>query len=474
MADAALWTIDELIAATGGTLEGEVSQALNGVAIDSRSIAEGDIFVAITGDRTDGHEYAARALEAGAGIAVVSRPDDAMRAAGAVLVVPDALAALEAMGRAARARFSGRVIAVTGSVGKTTTKDALRVALSACGETHASVSSFNNHWGVPLTLARLPRDAAFGVFEVGMNHAGEIATLIDMVRPGIAIITAIAESHLGHFSSLEGIARAKAEIFTGVLPGGTAIINRDTEFFDLLRQLASEQAISSIVSFGEAEDADVRVTRMTLHQQCSCVSANVQGHDVTYKLGAPGRHVVVNSLAVLAACHAAGADLARCALALANTEPPSGRGVRHTLKAGGVSITLIDESYNANPASVRAALELLGAAKPQGRGRRVAVLGDMLELGDHAERLHAELLNPIEDAGVDVVFACGEAMGALWQELPADMRGMHAVASSEVVEPLLAAVQNGDVIMVKGSLGSKMKPVVQAIINKYGGNAGGK
>jgi UDP-N-acetylmuramoyl-tripeptide--D-alanyl-D-alanine ligase len=472
MAEAALWTVDELVAATGGRLEGGVSLALNDVAIDSRAIASGDIFVAIRGDRTDGHEYAANALRAGAGIAIVSRPDDDMRAAGPLLIVDDALDALEAMGRAARARSKAHVIAVTGSVGKTTTKDALRVALSACGETHASVSSFNNHWGVPLSLARFSRTAEYGVFEVGMNHAGEIETLIDMVRPHTAIVTAIAESHLGHFSSLSDIALAKAEIFSGVVDGGTAIINRDTEFFTLLRDAAAAQGILDIRSFGEADAADIRAKVMTLHDSCSCVTADVRGQDVTYKLGAPGRHVVMNSLAVLGACEAAGADLAKCALALANITPPSGRGVRHSLQADGINVTVIDESYNANPASMRAALEMLGAATPAGRGRRIAVVGDMLELGEQSLWLHGELLGPIEAAGVDSVFACGPDMNALWQKLPGSLRGAYSPSSDEIIEPLLDAIRSDDIIMIKGSLGSKMAPVVQAILKKYGGNTG--
>ncbi|MEO1160507.1 MAG: Mur ligase family protein, partial [Pseudomonadota bacterium] len=281
MADQPLWTIDEVVAATGGHLEGEVTAALNGVAIDSRAISTGDIFVAIKGERTDGHEYAANALKAGAGVAIVSRPDSAMRDAGPVLVVDDALVALEALGRAARARSRAHVIAVTGSVGKTTTKDALKIALSSCGETHASVSSFNNQWGVPLTLARFSRTAEFGVFEVGMNHAGEIETLIDMVRPHTAIVTAIAESHLGHFASLADIARAKAEIFTGVVAGGVAIINHDTEFFDLLRDTAGDQGITDIRSFGERDGSHIALMQVTLHDTCSCVTADVRGQQVT-------------------------------------------------------------------------------------------------------------------------------------------------------------------------------------------------
>ena len=472
MADQPLWTVDEVVSTTGGQLEGNVKHPLNGVAIDSRAINTGDIFVAIKGERTDGHEYAANALKAGAGVAIVSRPDSAMRDAGPVLVVDDALAALEALGRAARSRSAAHVIAVTGSVGKTTTKDALAVALGSCGETHASVSSFNNQWGVPLTLARFSRTAEFGVFEVGMNHAGEIETLIDMVRPHTAIITAIAESHLGHFTSLTDIARAKAEIFTGVVAGGVAVINHDTEFFNLLRDAAGEQGITDIRSFGEKAGSDIALKRATLHDACSCVTADVRGQEVIYKLGAAGKHVVMNSLAVLAACEAAGADLAKCALALADITPPSGRGVRHKLSIDGLHLSVIDESYNANPASMRAALDMLGASHPEGRGRRIAVLGDMLELGVHSDRLHADLAGPIQSAQVDQVFACGPAMKTLWQKVPAAVRGAYAPSSAELIAPLLESIQSDDVIMIKGSLGSRMAPVVEAIIKQYGGTSG--
>ena len=306
-----------------------------------------------------------------------------------------------------------------------------------------------------------------------MNHAGEIETLIDMVRPHTAIVTAIAESHLGHFASLTNIARAKAEIFSGVVAGGVAIINHDTEFFDLLRDAAREQGITDIRSFGEKDGSDIALKRVTLHDTCSCVTADVRGQEVTYKLGAAGRHVVVNSLAVLAACEAARADLAKCALALASITPPSGRGVRHTLSIDGIRVTVIDESYNANPASMRAALEMLGASQPSGRGRRIAVLGDMLELGDHSERLHGELFDPLKTADVDQVFACGPAMNALWQKLPAAARSAYAPSSVELIAPLLESIQANDIIMIKGSLGSRMAPVVEAIIKQYGGTSGG-
>ena len=294
-----------------------------------------------------------------------------------------------------------------------------------------------------------------------------------MVRPHTAIVTAIAESHLGHFASLTDIARAKAEIFTGVVAGGVAVINHDTEFFNLLRDAARAQGITDIRSFGEKDGSEITLKRVTLHDACSCVTADVRGQEVTYKLGAAGRHVVVNSLAVLAACEAAGADLAKCALALAGITPPSGRGVRHTLSIDGIRVTVIDESYNANPASMRAALEMLGASQPSGRGRRIAVLGDMLELGDHSERLHGELVEPLQTADVDQVFACGPAMNALWQKLPAAARGAFAPSSLELIAPLLESIQADDVIMIKGSLGSRMAPVVDAIIKQYRGTSGG-
>ena len=472
MADTPLWTPEAVLAATGGRLEGTPPAALTGVSIDSRAVQAGDIFVAIRGDSLDGHDYAAAALRAGAGLAVVARADDDMRAAGALVVVPDTLKALEDLGRAARARTAARIVAVTGSVGKTTTKDALRLALSACGPTHASVASFNNHWGVPLTLARMPREAAYGVFEIGMNHAGEITPLVAMVRPHVAIVTAVAESHLGHFASLDEIADAKAEIFSGLEPGGVAVINRDSAHFDRLAAAARAAGAARIVGFGEAAQAEARLTRVKLHEACSCVTASIGGVDVTYKLGAPGRHVVHNSLAVLAAVQAAGANLARAALALAALTPPKGRGVRHRLQVDGGAATLIDESYNANPASMRAALAMAGSVAPAGRGRRIAVLGDMLELGPAGPGLHAGLIAPLTESGIDLVFACGPLMGHLWESLPKAARGAYAPDSSGLVGPLAAALQPGDVVVVKGSLGSRMAPVVAAMIDKFGATRG--
>ena len=468
MAEQALWTADELIGATGGTLHGHVTAPMCGVTIDSRNFSPGDIFVAIKGDRHDGHDFVASALKAGAGLAIVSRVTPEMLAAGPVLkVAEDPLRGLENIGLASRARSHAQIIAVTGSVGKTSTKEMLRAALPASGATHASAASFNNHWGVPLTLARMPRDTAFGVFEIGMNHAGEITPLVGMVQPHVGIITTIAASHLGHFKSLDEIADAKAEIFSGIVPGGHAVICRDTPYFERLATAARAAGVANIVSFGKSPDADVRIERLALLAECCCVTADVMGESVMYKLGVPGEHMAVNSLAVLAAAKLAGADLARTALALATAQPAKGRGVRERLRIGGGELLLIDESYNANPASVRAALALLATAKPAKGGRRIAVLGDMLELGTQGPELHAGLFEPMDAAQVDVLYAAGPLMANLWARVPAQKRGDHAATSDGIRDAVLAGLRAGDVVMIKGSLGSRMGPLVEAIRAAY-------
>jgi UDP-N-acetylmuramoyl-tripeptide--D-alanyl-D-alanine ligase len=463
-----LWTVEELLKATGGRLHGKVAKPLTAVSIDSRAVREGDVFIAIKGDRHDGHDFVANALKAGAGLGVVSRVTPEMTAQGPVLeVAEDPLKGLENMGRAARSRSHGQIVAVTGSVGKTSTKEMLRVALSASGATHASAASFNNHWGVPLTLARMPRETAFGVFEIGMNHAGEITPLVGMVKPHVAIITTIAASHLGNFDSLDGIADAKAEIFTGVVPGGHAVISRDTPYFGRLAAAAKACGITDIVSFGKHAEADVRMEQVALHADCCCVTARVFGETVIYKLGLPGEHMAVNSLCVLAAAKLMGADLARAALALAAAAPAKGRGVREKLRMEGGELMLIDESYNANPASVGAALALLGASQPGWRGRRIAVLGDMLELGPQGPELHASLLEPMDAAKVDVLYAAGPLMANLWDRVPAERRGAYAATSEALRDALLAGLRPGDVVMIKGSLGSRMGPLVEAIRAAY-------
>jgi UDP-N-acetylmuramoyl-tripeptide--D-alanyl-D-alanine ligase len=383
------------------------------------------------------------------------------------LVVPDVLEGLRDLARAARARLQAKVIGVTGSVGKTGTKEALRLALAPDGETHASVASYNNHWGVPLSLARCPESARFAIFEMGMNHAGEIEPLTKLVRPHVAIVTTIEPVHLEFFPSLEGIADAKSEIFLGLEPGGAAVINRDNPHYERLRQKAKAAGVGRIVSFGEHADADVRVVKFSLHPECSIVQASVLGTEVTYKLGAPGQHLVWNSLAVLAAVALVNADLALAALALAELKPATGRGVRITLGLPGGTAQLIDESYNANPASMRAALAVLGQASVGPRGRRIAVVGDMLELGADGAKLHRELANAVLANNVDLVFCSGPLMRQLWEALPSERRGGYADTSSALESSVLTAVQPGDTLMVKGSLGSRMGPLVKALERRY-------
>ncbi len=464
----ALWSLDDMAAAMRADRCGALPGEVPGISIDSRTLGKGDAFFAIQGENRDGHEFVEGALKAGAGLAVVARSQRGRFAADApLLAVDDVLEALRDLARAARARSHAKVIAVTGSVGKTSTKEALRLALSADGETHASAASYNNHWGVPLSLARCPVSAKYAVFEIGMNHAGEITPLTQLVRPHVAIITGIAPVHLEYFGSLEKIADAKAEIFVGVEPGGAAVINRDIRQYAQLAKAAEEAGVKRIVSFGANAKADARLLRHSLHAEVSTVQARILGEEVTYKIGAPGEHLVLNSLAVLAAAALAGADLALAALALNNLKPATGRGTRITLKLPSGSALLIDESYNANPASVRAAVMLLGMAPVGPHGRRIAVLGDMLELGSRGAALHRGLAEPIAAAKIDLVFCCGPLMRALWEALPSGARGGYAETAAALEQSVLDAIRDGDAVMVKGSLGSKMGPIVKALERQF-------
>ena len=463
MSAPALWTVEEMAAAMGAARRGPLPQTVAGISIDSRTIGRGDAFFAIT-DRRDGHEFVESALAAKAALAVVAtNPPVELPPDAPLLVVPDVLEGLRALAAAARARTQAKVIGVTGSVGKTGTKEALRLALSKDGETHASVASYNNHWGVPLSLARCPASADYAVLEMGMNHPGEIAPLSLLARPHVAVITTIAPVHLEFFGSLAKIADAKAEIFLGLEPGGAAVLNRDNSQFTHLKRRAKEASVARIVSFGEHEKADARLIKCALHADCATVQAEILGTEITYKIGAPGRHLVLNSLAVLATVVLAGADLALAALALSELEPVSGRGALIEIELPGGSAFIIDDSYNANPVSVAAALALLGQRPVGPRGRRIAVLGDMLELGPRGRALHRGLLAAVSTNSIDLVFCCGPLMRALWQALPASRRGGYAENSAALEAQVLAAVRAGDVVMVKGSLGSRMAPIVKAL-----------
>jgi UDP-N-acetylmuramoyl-tripeptide--D-alanyl-D-alanine ligase len=468
MSEPALWATEAMAAAMGAQRQAVLPRDISGISIDSRTLAPGEAFFAIAGDHRDGHDFVAGALAAGAGLAVVATSRRAEFPADApLLVVPDVLAALRDLATAARVRTQAKVIGVTGSVGKTGTKEALRLALGKEGKTHASASSYNNHWGVPLSLARCPADARFAVFEMGMNHPGEIAPLTRLVRPHVAIITTIAPVHLEFFDSLTGIADAKAEIFLGLEPAGAAVLNRDISQFAHLRRRAREAGVERVVSFGEHAKADARLIKSALHAQCSTVQADILGTELTYKVGAPGRHLVLNSLAVLAAAVLVEADLAMAALALAELRAISGRGAPIEIDPPGGPALVIDESYNANPASVDAALALLGQTPIGPQGRRIAVLGDMLELGPKGAALHRGLAAPVVANAVDLVFCCGPLMRSLWQALPASRRGGYAEDSAALELQVLPAIRAGDVVMVKGSLGSRMAPIVKALQRVY-------
>ena len=464
MAVTNLWTSGEAAKAMKAEFAGPTDQPIGSVSIDSRTVDNDAIFFAIKGDRFDGHAFVEKALGDGAAFAVVAKDklSELSVDPARIMVVDDVLVGMEELGRAARARHAGKVIAITGSVGKTGTKEMLRHVFSANGKTHASVASFNNHWGVPLTLSRTPSDIDFGIYEIGMNHPGEIIPLVDMVRPDVAIITTVEPVHLEFFDNEQEIARAKAEIFTGIASGGTAVLNLDNRHFDFLKKLADEQAIN-IATFGEGEGADVRLISADLGEEGTTVRASVFGREVTYRLSQPGRHIVQNSLAVCAALHLTDADLDVGLATLAAIEAGRGRGARLELDVDGGTITILDESYNANPASMRAAIGLLGAAQCGENGRRIAVLGDMLELGEDSDALHAGLHDALDAANIDLAFLSGPHMKALFETIPAKMRGKYAATSDGLEESLLDTVAKGDVLMVKGSLGSRMGPIVDKL-----------
>lgn len=456
-----LWTAQDAQAATGGDARGP-DWVANGVSIDTRTLCRGDLFVALSAAR-DGHEFVAEALHKGAAAAVVSRIPDGLDEAP-LLCVRDVQTALEALGRAGRARTTARVIAVTGSVGKTTTKDMLKTALEDQGKTHASVASYNNHWGVPLTLARMPADTDYAIIEIGMNAPGEIAPLSSMARPNIAIVTTVAAAHLEAFSSLDDIAREKGSIFEGLEPSGTAIFNGDLPTTPILAQAAA--AADRQIRFGERAGLEARLERAEASERATVAQARLGATEMLLKLGVPGGHLAMNALAVLAAVEAAGADPARALISLAQWQPVSGRGTRETITLNltdGDGIELIDDAFNANPASMAAGLKVLSAARPKGRGRRVAVLGDMLELGPDAARLHADLAHDTAIARIDRVHTAGALMAHLNQALPEAKRGLHFASAAELAHALPTDLRAGDILLVKGSKGSLMSRVADAL-----------
>jgi UDP-N-acetylmuramoyl-tripeptide--D-alanyl-D-alanine ligase len=449
----ALWTSEEAQGATLG-VPSRVFE-VNGLSIDTRTLKQGDMFVALRGENRDGHDFVKAAFDAGANAALVSHQPADIAADSALLTVAHTQRALEDLAVVARARSNAKIVAVTGSVGKTTTKEILRLALGALGATHASAASYNNHWGVPLSLAAMPRETRYGVFEIGMNHFGEIRALVGFARPHVALITGIAPAHLEFFGTVEAIADAKAEIFEGIVPGGAALVPQDSPFAGRLVARAHQAHVSRILRFGSSPRCDGRLLEYQLLAEGAHVRADICGTPVEFRIGAQGEHIARNAIGALLAVSAAEGDVLNAAAALRQFNALKGRGARFT--AGGIDV--IDESYNANPASMTAALALLANAK----GRRVAVLGDMLELGPQSGAHHAGLLTAIEASRADRVFLCGTQMKSLWDVLPASRRGAYAASSAELAPQLSAALQKGDTVLVKGSLGSKMALIIDAL-----------
>jgi len=464
-----LWTAFDAARATGG--HATTDWAASGVSIDTRSLAPGDLFVALRAAR-DGHDFVAEALARGAAAAMVTHVPEGVAADAPLLVVEDVQAALEALGRAGRARAPARVIAVTGSVGKTSTKEMLHALLSRQARAHASVKSYNNHWGVPLTLARMPADTQVAVIEIGMNAPGEIAPLSRMVRPHVALVTTVAAAHLEAFDDLAGIAHEKAAIYAGLEPGGTALHHTDIDTAPILRETAAAHA-ARVIGFGRARSAHHRLLSVDLHERATVARARAWRTPLLYKIGTPGRHFAMNGLAVLACIRALGFDRAVAIADMARWSPPEGRGTYDRLvldvAADDMSIDLIDDAFNANPASMEAALDVLAAARPRddvgrvARGRRIAVLGDMLELGPTGMALHADLACLPAMQAVDEVHCVGPLMHALWDALPERKRGRRVDAAEALAVEAHRLIDAGDVVLVKGSKGSRVSVVAEAL-----------
>ncbi|MEM6480805.1 MAG: UDP-N-acetylmuramoyl-tripeptide--D-alanyl-D-alanine ligase [Pseudomonadota bacterium] len=465
-----LWTSDQAAKATGGERRGDWQAT--GVSIDTRNLRRGDLFIALK-DIRDGHDFVAQAFEEGAAAAMVSRVPEGVSASADLLIVPDVLRGLEDLGRAGRARAGAKVVGITGSVGKTSTKEMLRDVLGGQGQVHAAEASYNNHWGVPLTLARLPMEADFAVIEIGMSNPGEIAPLAKMAELHVAIITTIAPAHLEALGSLEAIAVEKASIFKGLATDGTAIVDGDVTTTGILQQAARAKGVR-LVTFGSSEGCDLQLKDVRLHDQITVGQARLPQHrQVLFKVGSGGRHFAHNALAVIAATEALGLDLDVAIADLGRWQPPSGRGTREVLLLDSVdealSIELIDDAFNANPTSMQAALEVLAAAQTRedvGRiaaGRRIAILGDMLELGPDEIEMHRALADLPEMAELACVHCVGTRMRALWHDLPGPIKGHWFENAEDMAAEAYRLIDAGDVVLVKGSKGSRVSLVVEAL-----------
>lgn len=459
-----IWTNVEAEKVTGGTATGRWLAA--GVSIDSRTVKSGDLFIAIRGEKADGHNYARAAIENGA-VAVVVDQDVEGIPADKILKVADTFKAMQDLGVASRARSAAKIIAVTGSVGKTGTKEMLGRAFSALGQTHYSEKSLNNHWGVPLSLSRMHVGCDFGIFEMGMNHEGEIEPLSKMVRPHVAIITTIAGVHAGNFEDgLNGIARAKAEIFAGMDEHGIAILNRDNSQFYMLKELAQKSGIKKIFSFGKSEESDAVLKDCLIASNGTRVTAIILGEEITFTMKDAGEHIALNALSVLLSAKLLGGDLETAAAALKGIEPYAGRGKREYIDLGDPEnpVTLIDESYNASPVAMEAAFKVMALIDPGRGGRRIAILGDMYELGNNAAQMHRDLALPLQAAGVDLVYTCGPLMKNLYDAIPEQNRGAHRDESPELAQIVPDVLTPGDVVLIKGSRGGGDIPRMQVVV----------
>ncbi len=454
-----IWTSNEAELATGGV--SSCKWQAFGVSIDSRKIEPGDLFIAIPGENFDGHDFVNEALKKGACAAMVSKTADNFAKDAALLIVDDVMIALHNLAKFSRKRMQGKIIAVTGSVGKTSTKEMLAVALEGQGNVYCTIGNLNNHFGLPLSLARMPSATKFGIFEIGMNHPGEITPLTKLARPDVAIITIIAAVHLEFFKSLAEIADAKAEIFSGMQPEAHAILNFDNEFYANLAQAATNNGIKNITSFGEKNGADYRLLDYAEKSGQAIIKLGMNGDVIEYSLGIIGKHQAINSTAVLAAVNAVGADVNQAARNLKNITAKSGRGNTYTINFHGKTVTIIDDCYNASPVSMAAALDNLGNMTI--KGRKIAVLGDMFELGPNAPLLHQNLNKKLLENKIDLLFTAGELMLNLFKAVPQQLQGISAKNSAELGIMLAKHLESNDALLIKGSRGMKMENVIKAL-----------
>jgi len=461
-----LWRADEAVDATNGKMlpsDAGVDWQASGVSIDTRTLNEGDLYTALNGPNNDGHDYVADAFAKGAAAAMVEHHVEGLGHDAKLLQVASTAHGLRMLAAAARARTDAKICAITGSVGKTGTKELLAAALGSQGRVTATTGNLNNHYGLPLSLARMPADTDFGIFEMGMNHAGEITPLSALAKPHVAMITNVEAVHIEYFKSIEGIAAAKAEVFTGLLPDGVAVISRDSPFFDYLSAKAKEAGATMVWGFGVHSFSNARLLAFEPDAEGARVEATVGSQHMKYRLSMPGKHWALNSVGVLAAAHAMGADLKQAADALKSVKPTKGRGQLLAIRVDDGLLTVIDETYNASPVAMRAAFNVLAAHKPGRGGRRIVVLGDMLELGEDSAREHLALADDIKAHDFDQVFVCGQYMSDILSALPQDMRGAGTATSQQLAAKVAAKVRGGDLVMVKGSAGSHMGYVIEAL-----------